>query len=307
METEKTGLSKENSDAGSVTSLSYDAPTRPRQVLQESVENIMEATTHKNKVNASISFAGKHPPSIDVSDKREQQLPTKPVEARTSATNDETIHFYDESKNIGTDTARAFSVIESAMANYSFSKESKLSQVWASWEENNKSVSIDEILAAAIADLLNHQSSFVTAERNISDMKVSNDQMENDVRIQKRIGELETEIATLQTDAGEYLAKKEKMIANLKKKKTAIADLEAKLEEAEKDLLNLSSENDSLRRGIEAVSEARDSLKNKLRCQQENTKDIKKSLQSAESAMRFFRDKCVVQGEVSYVNDRGKL
>jgi spore coat protein CotF len=295
-------MSNENNDAGIVISLANDSPTRSRRVLQENMKNTAQTTSHKYKTTASSPKLSR---SIEVPDNREQQS-IKPFDAMTPAATDDAIISPDENKICSTDAENPFSIIESAMSNNSLSKESKLAKVWTSWEEN-KSISIEEVLDAAIADLLNHQASLTKSEhneRNVLDMKVSSDQMDSDMRLQKRIGELETEIAALQNDAGAYHAKKEKMIANLKKRKTVIADLETKMEVAEKDLLNLTSENDSLRRGIEAVSEARDSLKNKLRCQQENTKEIKKSLQSAESAMHFFRDKCILQGEVSNVSDR---
>lgn len=96
--------------------------------------------------------------------------------------------------------------------------------------------------------------------------------------LQARIANLEQELQTSQTTITQLKAQKQHVIANTKKKKLLLDDMQHQLFNTEKELQSVLSERNQLRVSLQEMTDIRDSYKQKLRNQQEIVKDSKQSM-----------------------------
>jgi hypothetical protein len=93
--------------------------------------------------------------------------------------------------------------------------------------------------------------------------------------LQARIASLEKELQSSQTMIQQLKNQKQHVVANTKKKKVLLDDMERRLSTTENELQTVLSERNQLRVSLQEMTEMRDSYKQKLRNQQEMVKDSK--------------------------------
>jgi chromosome segregation ATPase len=187
-----------------------------------------------------------------------------------------------------TTIARFTTIVETAMANFRLHDKdsSKLSKVWLACDENQQ-ISMQEALEAAVTDMMNLQSQLVVAERKIEDYEASElARLATEAALHAQIQELQHELKASKSTVDQHVNGKQRMIANLKKKKSQMEVTEHELAVATKDLKQLSAENSTLRQAVQSATEARDSFKNKLRSQQESVKESRTVIQDLEKRLR---------------------
>ena len=190
-------------------------------------------------------------------------------------------------------------IIEAAMETFQLHDKdsSKLSQVWLACDENRQ-ISMPDVLKAAVTDMMNLQSLLVAAERKITNYEAAAVPPTNDDILLARIDDLLLELKEANQKVSQYDNQKQRMIENLKKKKARIDALEEKLGSCEKELRNLSTENGTLRQNLQAVTDTRDSCKNKFRSQQESVKESRTIIQDLEKRLRKTEQARAVEGEL---------
>lgn len=221
------------------------------------------------------------------------------VKPRTTATPSSLVDLDMSIQTERTETVSFTKIIEAAMENYhQFSKESsKLSQVWLACDEN-KQISMEEALTAAVTDLMNMQSLLLAAEQKIAESEAAALVPTIDDNLLVKIASLEADLAASEKLLSQQANQKQRIIANLKKNKAIMTDLEAKLAANEKDLSSLSAENETLRMGIATITESRDSHKNRLRSQQEIVKESRATIQDLEKRLRRTEQARALEGEL---------
>jgi hypothetical protein len=192
------------------------------------------------------------------------------------------------------------SIVEAAMENYQhFDKDSsKLSQVWLACDENNKQISMEDALAAAVTDLMNLQSLLLTAERKVADYEAAALLPTREDLLLAQIHSLQIELQASKKVVSQQANQKQRMIANFKKKKALMAAMETRLAVAEKDLTNLSAENGTLRAELAMACDARDSCKNKLRSLNEVVQQSRTCIGNLEKRLRRTEQARALEGEL---------
>ena len=198
-----------------------------------------------------------------------------------------------------TTTKESFiAIIESAMENVQFDCESNLAKIWAAACDEKKDISMEEALTAAVTDLLNLQTTLHKTERELAMYKAAAALPTDEEKYQMKIKALEVELEASQKVVSVQNNQKQRMVANMKKKKNTIAALETKVEAHEKDLSSLTAENCELRRGLAAVCEVRDNYKARLRCQEDRAKETRMTIQDLQKRLRRIGQYRALEGEL---------
>lgn len=193
-------------------------------------------------------------------------------------------------------------IIEAAMETYHLvhdRESSKLSQVWFASDENKQGgISMQDALEAAVTDMMNLQNLLVTAERKIVDYEAAEVPACEENALQAENASMQVELDASKTLVDQHVHQKQRIIANLKKNKALMDTLTSKLSVCENDLASLSAENTTLRQNLLAVTELRDSYKNKLRGQQEGVKESRAIIQDLEKRLRKTEQARVLECEL---------
>lgn len=168
------------------------------------------------------------------------------------------------------------------------STESKLAQVLS--ENENDHISSEDALLAPVTDMMPIQNNLVNAEPTVKDMAERNlSLVSENLAMQSELNSVRMEMEALRKSNEEFAAQKQRMAANLRKKRDMLTETTINLNTANTQIESLQHEKGIMLQGMQKLKDNRDELKTKLVCKNEISREQRAQVEKLEKRLRIVQ------------------